>query len=130
MDGGSQSHESDIYAVLMDRFHSLQASHEKLKEQFNILLQEKSIAGGFGSTSSRVARVRNSVDEVMNMQEDSSGELAGEDSSWASYIHGAYYSGSPYKNVLECMGHAVHISRAGSEEIIYWWLITYKILVQ
>nr|XP_027080533.1 probable serine/threonine-protein kinase SIS8 isoform X1 [Coffea arabica] len=120
MDGGSQSHESDIYAVLMDRFHSLQASHEKLKEQFNILLQEKSIAGGFGSTSSRVARVRNSVDEVMNMQEDSSGELAGEDSSWASYIHGAYYSGSPYKNVLECMGHAVHISRAGSEEIIYW----------
>ncbi|XP_071918480.1 serine/threonine-protein kinase EDR1-like isoform X3 [Coffea arabica] len=120
MDGGSQSHESDIYAVLMDRFHSLQASHEKLKEQFNILLQEKSIAGGFGSTSSRVARVRNSVEEVMNMQEDSSGELAGEDSSWSSYIHGAYYSGSPYKNVLECMGHAVHISRAGSEEIIYW----------
>ncbi|CDP09798.1 unnamed protein product [Coffea canephora] len=100
MDGGSQSHESDIYAVLMDRFHGLQASHEKLKEQFNILLQEKSIAGGFGK--------------------DSPGELAGEDSSWASYIHGAYYSGSPYKNVLECMGHAVHISRAGSEEIIYW----------
>lgn len=108
MDGGNES-QSALYAVLLDRFHSLEASHERLKEQFNMLLQEKSNA-----QSNREDVVKNSFE--VRMQD--SGEM-GEDSSWAC-VPGAYFSGSPYKNVLECMGHAVHVCRAVSGEIIYW----------
>ncbi|KAL2525063.1 PAS domain-containing protein tyrosine kinase family protein [Abeliophyllum distichum] len=41
------------------------------------------------------------------------------DPGWAG-IPGACFSGSPHRLVLECMGHAVHVSRTGTGEIIYW----------
>ncbi|KAL3498785.1 hypothetical protein ACH5RR_041517 [Cinchona calisaya] len=110
MDGGNESsHSSVLYDILLDRFHSLEASHERLKEQFNILLQEKSI-------NMEEDFVKNSLEA----RREESGEM-GEDSNWAyDFLAGAHFLGSPYKNVLDCMGHAVHISRAGSGEIIFW----------
>eukprot|EP00256_Glycine_max_P064805 XP_025979400.1 uncharacterized protein LOC112997720 [Glycine max] len=30
------------------------------------------------------------------------------------------FSGSPYATVLKCMGHAVHVLRVPSAEIVYW----------
>ncbi|CAK8539394.1 unnamed protein product [Lathyrus sativus] len=41
------------------------------------------------------------------------------------YLAGGIFSGfffsiSPYANVLKCMGHAVHIHRVSSGEIVYW----------
>ncbi|KAL2547355.1 PAS domain-containing protein tyrosine kinase family protein [Forsythia ovata] len=41
------------------------------------------------------------------------------DTGWAG-IPGACFSGSPHRLVLECMGHAVHVSRTETGEIIYW----------
>ncbi|XP_060180055.1 uncharacterized protein LOC132609881 isoform X1 [Lycium barbarum] len=35
-------------------------------------------------------------------------------------IPGFFNTGSPYKNVLNCMGHALHVSKAVTGEIIYW----------
>ncbi|XP_058772932.1 serine/threonine-protein kinase STY46 isoform X2 [Vicia villosa] len=43
-----------------------------------------------------------------------------EDYSAAGFFSGFFFSISPYANVLKCMGHAVHIHRVSSGEIIYW----------
>ncbi|KAL0324339.1 UNVERIFIED_CONTAM: Serine/threonine-protein kinase CTR1, partial [Sesamum calycinum] len=40
MDGGDES-TAGLYRLLLDRFQSLEASHQKLQEQFQVLLQEK-----------------------------------------------------------------------------------------
>ena len=44
--------------------------------------------------------------------------------SWVS--DGVFFSGSPHKSVLEHMGHAVHVSRPDSEEILYWYVTVIK----
>nr|GMD97194.1 serine/threonine-protein kinase EDR1 [Ipomoea batatas] len=57
--------------------------------------------------------------------EESGQEVASDSGDLTSYpgwgyVPGAFFDGSPYKNVLEYMGHAVHVSRPATEEIIYW----------
>ncbi|CAI9759409.1 unnamed protein product [Fraxinus pennsylvanica] len=101
MDGGADEPRGpSLYQLLVDRFKSLEASHEKLKEQLNLLAQEK--------------KTRNSNSEGIIQEEQWM-----PDHGWGR-IPGAFFSGSPYRNVLEYMGHAVHVSRVGTGEIIYW----------
>ncbi|MCD7450460.1 hypothetical protein HAX54_006530 [Datura stramonium] len=101
MHGGAGYEESNpgLYRVLVKRFYSLESSHRKLLEQFNELLQRKKI------------------NSTVNMDTDEklidSGEMG-------FCVPGFFSSGSPYRNVLNYMGHAVHVSRAGTGEIIYW----------
>ncbi|XP_052210698.1 uncharacterized protein LOC127813654 isoform X2 [Diospyros lotus] len=92
--------QGGVYRVLADRFQSLEASHASLREQFNTLLKEQGERGLTEDGSSN------------------SGEVA-PFSSW-SYVPGVFSPGSLHRNVLECMGHAVHVCRVASEEIIYW----------
>ena len=86
--------KESLYQVLVDRCHNLEENQTKLREQIGELLQEKKLR-----------------DEVVSANSDSSMGL----------ISGFFSSGSPYKNILECMGHAVHVYRASSREIIYWY---------
>ncbi|CAK9141839.1 unnamed protein product [Ilex paraguariensis] len=99
MDGGEKS-ENILYRALVDRFRSLEASHAKLREQLNVLVQEQG--------------VKNSRDDGTS----DSGEVTLY-TGWPC-VPGVFSSGSPYRNVLEYMGHAVHVSRVGSGEIIFW----------
>ncbi|KAK4349667.1 hypothetical protein RND71_032422 [Anisodus tanguticus] len=94
MHGGAACEESNssLYKVLIKRYHSLESSHRKLLEQFNLLLQEKK-------------------NKNNNMDTNEMGFC----------VPGYFYTGSPYRNVLNYMGHAVHVSRATRTcEIIYW----------
>ncbi|XP_075477092.1 uncharacterized protein LOC142518233 isoform X1 [Primulina tabacum] len=102
--GGGESSPAGVYQELSYRFQSLEASQNKLKEQFDVLLQEKSCGTGGDSEENEVA--------------SDSGDLAS--SNWISCFPGAYFSESPYKRMLEHMGHAVYVSVAGTGEIIYW----------
>ncbi|KAI3468785.1 hypothetical protein Pfo_025448 [Paulownia fortunei] len=104
MDGGDESRAS-LYRVLLDRFQNLEASHQRLKEQFQVLLQEKT------------RNVSNKTFQEKDMLSDSG--YVTSFPGWGCLL-GAYFSGSPYRSVLEYMGHAVHVSRTGSGEIIYW----------
>lgn len=108
MDGDGDS-ESCPYRVLLDRFESLEASYENLKQQFSLILEENNSYCNISGNNTNDSREERTSD---------SGNIPF-DSSWL-YVPGAYFSVSPYRNVLECMGHAVHITRIGSGEIIYW----------
>lgn len=82
-----------LYRVLADRFHSLEASHAKLKEEVDELLQEKRKAD----------------------------DLSTLDSIWG-YVPGFFIEGSPYRSVLESIGHAVYVCNVSSGEIMYWYV--------
>lgn len=94
MYGGAGDDETN--PSLAERFYSLESSHKKLQEQLNVLLQEKKTDN------------TDSDEKLM----DSSG--------MGFHVPGVFYTGSPYRNVLNYMGHAVHVSRASTGEIIYW----------
>ncbi|KAK6158107.1 hypothetical protein DH2020_005421 [Rehmannia glutinosa] len=104
MDGGDESRRG-LYRLLLDRFQNLEASHHKLKEQLQVLLKEKT---------------RNASSKIFEEKETmSDSEYLASFPGWGS-LPESYFFGSPYRSVLEYMGHAVHVSRAGSGEIIYW----------
>ncbi|KAK6137530.1 hypothetical protein DH2020_028728 [Rehmannia glutinosa] len=104
MDGGDESRRG-LYRLLLDRFQNLEASHHKLKEQLQVLLKEKT---------------RNASSKTFEENEmPSDSEYLASFPGWGS-LPESYFFGSPYRSVLEYMGHAVHVSRAGSGEIIYW----------
>ncbi|XP_041994499.1 probable serine/threonine-protein kinase drkD isoform X1 [Salvia splendens] len=96
MDGGAKSSDRFLRALL-DRFESLEASHEKLKEQFQVVVHEKA------------AERESPPDSGGSRRYPGWGDMPG-----------AYFAESPYRRVLEYMGHALHVSRVGSDEIIYW----------
>lgn len=101
MDGGAKMPAS-FYRVLLDRFESLEASHHKLKEQLQVVVQEKGSGAADGEED----------------ESDSGG--AARYPGWAE-MPGKYFAESPYRRVLEYMGHAVHVSSVGSGEIVYWY---------
>ncbi|KAG5593126.1 hypothetical protein H5410_043640 [Solanum commersonii] len=94
MDGsgaGSDESQSTQSRVFVERLRSLEASYVKLREQFNLVLEEKSTS--------------------KDSDEDAPGSYCGP---------GVFYSGNPYRNVLEDMGHALYVTKIGTGEIIYW----------
>ncbi|XP_042051130.1 uncharacterized protein LOC121796346 [Salvia splendens] len=97
MDGGGKSAER-LMRTLLDRFESLEASHEKLKEQFEVVVHEKGIER----------------------------EEASRYPGWGDMPR-ACFAESPYRRVLEYMGHALHVTRVGSGEIIYWNIAAEKL---
>uniref|UniRef100_M1A4W1 non-specific serine/threonine protein kinase n=1 Tax=Solanum tuberosum TaxID=4113 RepID=M1A4W1_SOLTU len=98
MYGGAGDDETN--PGLVKRFYSLESSHRKLQEQLNVLLQEKKI------------------DDSLKM--DDSDEKLMDSGEMGFHVPGVFSTGSPYRNVLNYMGHAVHVSRASTGEIIYW----------
>lgn len=78
---------SNLYRVLVDRFERLESSHAKLREELELLTEEK----------------RKKEMEL-------------------GCLPGCYYEDSPYRKVLDSMGHAVYVCSTSSGEIIYWYL--------
>ncbi|KAF4367806.1 hypothetical protein F8388_016629 [Cannabis sativa] len=89
---------SRFYGALVDRCRSLEESHTRLSEQ----LREMSIQ----------------KDEDCVLTTDS-GNMA-DDYPGEDRIVGNFSSGSPYKKVLESIGHAVLVCSASSGEIVFW----------
>ncbi|PHU08534.1 Serine/threonine-protein kinase EDR1 [Capsicum chinense] len=98
MHGGAAAGD-DESSILVKRLYTLESSHKNLVEQFNELLEEKKIDD----------------DDIMDKDEKlmDSGQMG-------FRVPGYFVTGSPYRNVLNYMGHAVHVSRATTGEIIYW----------
>jgi len=96
--------ETALYQALADRFQSLEASHERLREQFDEVVQENKI--------------------TKNKEVDYDMVGSDSDSRWGCFP-GFFGAGGPYRSVLENMGHAVHVCRASSGEIIYWYVCIY-----
>ncbi|KAG6782744.1 hypothetical protein POTOM_012158 [Populus tomentosa] len=94
--GGDDESGTNLYRVLVDRCASLEASHAKLKQQLSELTE---------------------ADE--KRKENNSEPVAMSDARWGCFP-GYFTTGSPYKSVLDCIGHAVHVCRASSGEIVYW----------
>ncbi|KAJ4954477.1 hypothetical protein NE237_011260 [Protea cynaroides] len=88
-----------LYQVLLDRFRDLEVNHGKLREQFRLLLQE-------------------TQEDQMRRGEGSSSSSS--DSSCWVHLPGSFFSRTPYRKVLDSMGHAVHVCRISSGDIVYW----------
>ncbi|XP_051115433.1 uncharacterized protein LOC127240674 [Andrographis paniculata] len=104
---GVDERQESFYRLLMDRFQGLEASHQKLQEQFQVLMEERAIIH-----HNRNANIRN---RGLTADTGDLGRLPG----WAS-IPGAYFVESPYRRVLEQMGHALYVYRIIPGEITYW----------
>lgn len=87
-----------LYPALLDRFQSFETSHLELKQQFDVLVEDRH-----------------------KYLPDRDGGCR---CSWIS--DGVFFSGSPHKSVLDHMGHAVHVSRPDTEEIIFWYVTIIK----
>lgn len=97
--------EIALHQALVDRFQSLEASHERLREQFDELVQE----------SNKIIKNKEVDDDMVGSYSDS---------RWGCFP-GFFGAGGPYRSVLEHMGHAVHVCTASSGEIIYWYVCIY-----
>ena len=97
--------ETALYQALVDRFQSLEASHERLREQFDELVQE----------NNKIIKNKEVDDDMVGSDLDS---------RWVCFP-GFFRARGPYRSVLENMGHAVHVCRASSGEIIYWYVCIY-----
>lgn len=91
--GADESESSRLRLILVERLRSLEASYVKLREQFNLVLEEKS--------SNRYS----------NEDTCDTGSYCGP---------GVFYTGNPYRNVLEDLGHALYVTNIDTGEIIYW----------
>ncbi|RDX98674.1 putative serine/threonine-protein kinase SIS8, partial [Mucuna pruriens] len=90
-----EEREIGALQALADRCRSLEEKQAKLREEFDELVQEK-----------KKLTVRDDNEVIAD--------------STAGFLSGFFFSGSPYATVLKCMGHAVHVLRVPSGEIIYW----------
>ncbi|XP_043705300.1 U-box domain-containing protein 52-like [Telopea speciosissima] len=97
-----QSREG-LYIVLLERFRDLEVSHTNLNDQFQVLLQE---------TREEQGRRKRGERSSSSSSSDSTG--------WSRFLPGSFLSRTPYRNVLESMGHAVYVCRISTGEIIYW----------
>ncbi|KAL6986183.1 hypothetical protein U1Q18_019551, partial [Sarracenia purpurea var. burkii] len=95
----AEAAQGSLYRALVDRFHSLEASYGRLRDQFDVVVKEQ-----------RKRRMRE------NGSSDSGGMTSC--SGWGS-VPGVFSAGSLCRNVLDNMGHAVYVSRVVSGEIIY-----------
>ncbi|EEF51112.1 map3k delta-1 protein kinase, putative [Ricinus communis] len=104
MAGDENESGASLYRVVADRCISLEASHAKLKEELSELVDENNRK-----------RIIKKNDEVVMQDSD---EVTSD--SGMGCVSGFFAAGSPYKRVLESIGHAVHVCNAASGEIIYW----------
>uniref|UniRef100_A0A7N2LIN3 Uncharacterized protein n=1 Tax=Quercus lobata TaxID=97700 RepID=A0A7N2LIN3_QUELO len=80
--------EIALYQALVDRFQSLEASLERLREQFDELVQE----------NNKIIKNKEVDDDMVGSDSDS---------RWVCFP-GFFGAGVLYRSVLENMGHAVH----------------------
>ncbi|XP_039122203.1 dual specificity protein kinase shkE-like [Dioscorea cayenensis subsp. rotundata] len=83
--------------ALVKRFRDLEVSQARIREQLSVLLRER---GGGGGEARRSVMARGRDEE-------------------RSLIRG-FFAGEPYGRVLQQMGHALHVYRPDTGEIIYW----------
>ncbi|XP_038972097.1 tyrosine-protein kinase Fer [Phoenix dactylifera] len=83
--------------ALVKRLQELEASQARLREQLDVVRREREV-----ETKHQVRPV-----------------ITSRGGSEAGFLPG-FFAGNPYRNVLHCMGHALHVCRPGTGEIIYW----------
>ncbi|XP_050379149.1 serine/threonine-protein kinase EDR1 isoform X2 [Argentina anserina] len=94
--------QSSMYRLLLGRCRSLEASHVRLRAEFHELQHQKTIA------------------ETAEEEGEDAIVMLTSEYSVPHRIRGFFLSGSPYRNILDNMGHAVHVCTATGGEIQYW----------
>lgn len=99
------AHDSpeSLYRVLFDRCQSLEESYARLRAELHEL--------------------RHHGRKNKEKREEDDAVLTSDYSGSSFHLPGFFLSGSPYKGVLDSMGHAVHVCTASSGEINYWYVI-------
>ena len=99
---GDSSSSSRLYQALVDRCRSLEESHAKLSQELRHLMLHRQ--------QQQKNNIGNEDDALVTSD---SGDVSGR-------LPGYFSTGSPYKSVLDSLGHALHVCRASSGEIVYW----------
>ncbi|KAF3448501.1 hypothetical protein FNV43_RR09214 [Rhamnella rubrinervis] len=92
--------QSRVYRALEDRCQRLEENYVRLRGKLDKLVHQKR------------------KEEPAMVKSDSIGVST--EYSFPGCCAGYFFSGSPYKSVLESLSHAVHVCRASTGEIIYW----------
>ncbi|CAL1401148.1 unnamed protein product [Linum trigynum] len=111
-----ESSGSALHMTLVNRCLSLEASHERLKHELYHLLEDKSRRrdGDDSRSGGTVATNDNRSAELTSL----TGMVT--TFSGRSFFPGYFVEGTPYRGVLENMGHALHLCSASSGHIFYW----------
>ena len=94
--------QGNIYRLLLDRCQNLEASHVRLRAKFHELQHQKT-----------------------KEEEEEEDDMVALTSQYSvpHRVRGFFLSGSPYRSILDNMGHAVHVCTATGGEIQYWYVI-------
>lgn len=101
--------QASMYRLLLDRCQTLEASHVRLRAEFHELQHHKE-------------KTNTAAAEDENGDEDNAVVLTS-DYSVPHRVRGFFLSGSPYRSILDNMGHAVHVCTATGREIQYWYVV-------
>lgn len=104
-----------IYRALEDRCRSLEESHARLREELDRLAHEKT-----GRNESEAATTTTSATDSDSV------DVVSPEHSFPGCIAPYFSLRNPYRRVLGSLGHAVHVCRASTGEIIYWYVVMYS----
>ncbi|CAH2078201.1 unnamed protein product [Thlaspi arvense] len=102
--------DSSLYQVLVEWCQRMETSQARLREDVDdLLLQEERRVG---------------VEAAPELEAEAGAEV--EDSwdspsaTWERAVSGFYFADSAYRTLMDSMGHAIHVTSAGSGEITFW----------
>ncbi|KAI3902165.1 hypothetical protein MKW92_026872 [Papaver armeniacum] len=134
-DEESPTTPTSLYKALLNRFGDLEESHAKLREQMELVIQEREkehkwlmIRGGGGGGGGGVrvggggvgGRIGGGYYEDANNGFSDNVENDAYRNWGAHNIKGFFFSGWPYSKILQSMGHAIHIVRPYDGKLTFW----------
>ncbi|MCL7033660.1 hypothetical protein MKW94_027581 [Papaver nudicaule] len=124
-DEESSTTPTALYKALLNRFGDLEESHAKLREQMELVVQEREKeqkwlmirgggARGGGGIGGRYEEMNSNNGFADNDENDAY-------RNWGAHnIKGFFFSGWPYSKILQSMGHAIHICRPYDGKLTFW----------
>lgn len=102
--------DSSLYQVLVEWCQRMETSQARLREDVDDLLNQEERRIGIEAAPEQAD------DDVEEAEEAWDSPSA----TWERAVSGFYFSDSAYRTLMDSMGHAIHVTSAGSGEITFW----------
>lgn len=106
---GENNADSSLYQVLVEWCQRMETSQARLREDVDDLLNQEERRIG-------IEAAPEADDDVEEAEEAWDSPSA----TWERAVSGFYFADSAYRTLMDSMGHAIHVTSAGSGEITFW----------